>query len=57
MSWENYGEWHVDHVKPIAKFDLNDLKEVEKINHYTNLQPLWAKANIEKGDYYNDETL
>ena len=57
MSWENYGEWHVDHVKPIAKFDLNSLEDVKKINHYTNLQPLWAKDNVEKGDYYNDETL
>lgn len=57
MSWDNYGEWHVDHIKPIAKFDLNELKEVEKINHYTNLQPLWAEDNMQKGDYYNDEAL
>ena len=57
MSWDNYGEWHVDHIKPISKHNLDDPKEVEKINHYSNLQPLWAKDNIEKGNFYTDETL
>ncbi len=50
MTWENYGYdgWHVDHVKPCAKFDLTDLKQQAECFHYTNLQPLWKKDNLEK---------
>ncbi len=49
MNWENYGKWHIDHIKPIAKFDLNVLEEQKECFHYTNLQPLWAIENIKKG--------
>ena len=49
MSWENYGEWHVDHIKPCCKFDLTKEQEQKKCFHYTNLQPLWAKDNLSKG--------
>jgi predicted transcriptional regulator len=52
MSWENYGRrgWHIDHIKACTKFDLSKLEEQEKCFHYTNLQPLWAKENIGKGN-------
>lgn len=49
MSWENYGKWHVDHIKPCAKFDLTKESEQRKCFHYTNLQPLWAIDNFKKG--------
>jgi hypothetical protein len=49
MNWENYGLWHIDHIKPIALFDLSKEKEREHCFHYTNLQPLWAKENMMKG--------
>jgi hypothetical protein len=49
MSWDNYGEWHIDHIKPCASFDLSVDSEQIACFHYTNLQPLWAKDNISKG--------
>ena len=50
MSWDNYGEWHIDHIKPISLFKLPD--ELKLANHYTNLQPLWAEDNFKKGARY-----
>ena len=49
MSWENYGEWHIDHIRPCASFDLADALQQRECFHYTNLQPLWAEENISKG--------
>lgn len=51
MSWENYGEWHVDHKKPCAAFDLNRAEQQKECFHYTNLQPLWAEENERKNRY------
>jgi len=52
MTRENYGEWHVDHIKPCALFDLTRDEEQAICFHYTNLQPLWAVDNIRKGKKY-----
>lgn len=49
MSWENHGEWHIDHIQPCASFDLNDPEQQRECFHYTNLQPLWALDNLRKG--------
>lgn len=47
MTFENHGQWHIDHIIPLASAKTQE--EVEKLCHYTNLQPLWAADNIKKG--------
>lgn len=50
MSWDNHGQygWHIDHILPLASATTED--DIYKLNHYTNLQPLWWEDNIKKGD-------
>lgn len=50
MSWNNWGEWQIDHIYPISKVDLTDYSQLLKVSHYTNLQPLWPSENISKGN-------
>lgn len=47
MSWDNFGEWHVDHITPLASADSMD--HMVPLFHHTNLQPLWAVDNLSKG--------
>ena len=55
MSWENIGQWHIDHVIPLA-YKVNGIKptheEVIQRLHFTNLQALWATDNISKGNRF-----
>lgn len=52
MTWANYGKWHVDHIKPCAKFDLTDPHQFKECWSLENLQPLWAQQNCRKGANY-----
>jgi len=56
MSWPNHGirGWHIDHIKPCAKFDLTKESEIKKCFHYTNMQPLWWRENLIKSDKYEE---
>ena len=51
MSWDNHGRygWHIDHIRPVSSFEEHEL---DKMNHISNLQPLWAEDNIKKSDNY-----
>jgi len=51
MTWENFGKWHLDHKIPISWGKTED--EIIRLNHYTNLQPLWAEDNLSKGNRYS----
>lgn len=43
MTWDNIGEWHLDHIIPLASYDLTDRIHFLKACHYTNIQPLWKR--------------
>ena len=48
MTWENHGEWHIDHITPMYAAQTEE--ETLELNHYTNLQPLWAAENLFKSN-------
>lgn len=52
MTWQNMGEWHIDHIKPISSFSFISCKDKEFKECWSlnNLQPLWAVENIKKGN-------
>ncbi len=54
MTWLNWGlgrdRWNVDHVRPLASFDLSDPEQFAAACHHSNLQPLWWRDNLEKSD-------
>ena len=51
MTWDNWTTdgWHMDHIKPLASFDLTDRAQFLTACNFTNLQPLWALDNLSKG--------
>jgi hypothetical protein len=52
MSWENHGKWHIDHIVPASLMIRYGVREPELVNALENLQPLWAKDNLKKGNRF-----
>lgn len=48
MTYDNYGLWEVDHIKPVSKFNFNNRDEIFECFNYVNLQPLWKEENRSK---------
>lgn len=55
MSWDNKREWQIDHIRPVSSFnfDSTDHPDFKKCWALNNLQPLWAKDNISKGNKWD----
>jgi len=52
MSWDNYGDWHIDHIIPRSYFNFTSYDDPEFIQCWSldNLQPLWAEENLKKSN-------
>jgi len=54
MTWNNHGvgknntTWHIDHITPISSAQTEE--DVYRLNHYTNLRPMWGSDNIRKSN-------
>lgn len=52
MSWDNWGigegKWQIDHIYPLHKVNLEERSQLQKVTHYTNLQPIWHADHIKK---------
>jgi len=58
MTWKNYGsKWHIDHILPCSSFDHTDYNQVSRCWHWTNLRPLCAIKNLQKGKSITDPQM
>ena len=57
LTWDNYGEWHVDHILPISSFNIEEMGDEEFIKCWSldNLRPLWGEENIRKSNLLIDD--
>ena len=50
MNWNNYGEWHIDHIYPLSLFDKST--PINIVNALKNLKPMWATTRNINGILY-----
>ena len=51
MGWGNYGEWHIDHKKPLTYAKYTSFTQIDEIREFWelgNLRPLWAQDNLKR---------
>lgn len=52
MSWDNYGDWEIDHKIPVSVFISRGVTDAKIVNALSNLQPMWKSYNRSKGARY-----
>ena len=57
MCWNKKYSFHIDHILPLASFDLTDPKQLKAACHWTNLQPLYPEENMSKGSKVVEESF
>lgn len=50
MGWNNYGNWHIDHIKPCSSFDFSVKEDIITCFNWKNLRPCWGVENMEKSN-------
>jgi hypothetical protein len=56
MCWEDRSSFHIDHIRPLASFDLTDPEQLKAACHWSNLQPLPPLENIRKSNKFYQDT-
>lgn len=56
MTWDNYGEWHIDHIIPKKSLPYTNANEdnFKIVWSLNNLRPLWAKDNLSRPEDGSD---
>jgi hypothetical protein len=51
MSWDNAGEWHIEHITALVRFSYTSVDDPEFRAAWalSNLRPLWGPENKSKG--------
>lgn len=52
MTWDNYGEWEIDHKIPMSRMLSRNEVRPHVVNALSNLQPMWKRDNRSKGNRF-----
>ena len=48
MTLDNFGEWEMDHIIPISRFNFETIEEIKSCFNYINIKPMWKSENRQK---------
>ena len=57
MSFGNYGEWHIDHIKPCSSYNFSKEEDIKECFNWKNLRPCWGEENLQKSSQLNTELI